>query len=131
MVSYPVCHCEEGEARRGALSTKCEEMPLGCNPYALAAKLPLPYYGSKERITTASLRTGFVMTGEERHPHSWDQPGSKISPHIRCQLGFQIDQPFGDVFGTLAGGFILVQIAVQGFDTHIAAIGHEIGHGAV
>ena len=27
----PTCHCEEAEGRRGALSAKREEVPLGCN----------------------------------------------------------------------------------------------------
>ena len=27
----PICHCEEAAGRRGALSAKREEVPLGCN----------------------------------------------------------------------------------------------------
>ena len=27
----PICHCEEANGRRGALSAKREEVPLGCN----------------------------------------------------------------------------------------------------
>ena len=27
----PICHCEEAKGRRGALSAKREEVPLGCN----------------------------------------------------------------------------------------------------
>ena len=30
-VNAPNCHCEEANGRRGALSAKREEVPLGCN----------------------------------------------------------------------------------------------------
>ena len=29
--TLPICHCEEANGRRGALSAKREEVPLGCN----------------------------------------------------------------------------------------------------
>ena len=38
-----VCHCEEAKGRRGALSAKREEVPLGCNlavPGCIVGKLP-------------------------------------------------------------------------------------------
>ena len=31
MAPVPICHCEEANGRRGALSAKREEVPLGCN----------------------------------------------------------------------------------------------------
>ena len=30
-VGAPICHCEEANGQRGALSAKREEVPLGCN----------------------------------------------------------------------------------------------------
>ena len=31
VIAPPICHCEEAAGRRGALSAKREEVPLGCN----------------------------------------------------------------------------------------------------
>ena len=36
----PICHCEEAKGRRGALSAKREEVPLGCNLGKAAAFSP-------------------------------------------------------------------------------------------
>ena len=36
----PICHCEEAAGRRGALSAKREEVPLGCNLGKAAAISP-------------------------------------------------------------------------------------------
>ena len=36
----PICHCEEAKGRRGALSAKREEVPLGCNLGKAAAISP-------------------------------------------------------------------------------------------
>ena len=41
--NHLTCHCEEAEGRRGALSAKREEVPLGCNlavPGCIVGKLP-------------------------------------------------------------------------------------------
>ena len=38
-----------------------------------------------------------------------------------------MDEPFCHVLGDFVSGFVLVQIPVQGFDTHIAAVGHQFG----
>ena len=41
--TLPNCHCEEAAGRRGALSAKREEVPLGCNlagPGCIVGKLP-------------------------------------------------------------------------------------------
>ena len=56
---------------------------------------------------------------------------SEKTADVDGQFFFQIDEPLGDVFGNLVGGFIFVQVFVQRLDAHIAAIGHEIGNGFV
>ena len=39
----PICHCEEAKGRRGALSAKREEVPLGCNLGKAAAFSPIAF----------------------------------------------------------------------------------------
>ena len=43
MAPVPICHCEEANGRRGALSAQREEVPLGCNlgqAVAISPELP-------------------------------------------------------------------------------------------
>ena len=52
------CHCEEAEGRRGALSAKREEVPLGCNLGKAVAILPeVPNYPAKYCEIPTSLRS--------------------------------------------------------------------------
>ena len=39
----PICHCEEAAGRRGALSAKREEVPLGCNLGEAVAISPMAF----------------------------------------------------------------------------------------
>ena len=39
----PICHCEEAKGRRGALSAKREEVPLGCNLGKAVAFSPIAF----------------------------------------------------------------------------------------
>ena len=40
---HRICHCEEAEGRRGALSAKREEVPLGCNLGEAVAISPIAF----------------------------------------------------------------------------------------
>ena len=50
----PICHCEEAAGRRGALSAKREEVPLGCN---LGKALP-SRTGCRKNVQTACVCSG-------------------------------------------------------------------------
>ena len=51
-----VCHCGEAEGRRGALSAKREEVPLGCNLGKAAAISPMVFllFGMCREIATSA-----------------------------------------------------------------------------
>ena len=53
-----VCHCEEAAGRRGALSAKREEVPLGCNlGKAVTFSPEVPNYPAKYCEIPTSLRS--------------------------------------------------------------------------
>ena len=47
------------------------------------------------------------------------------------ELFLKMDEPLCDVLGDLIGGLILVEVLVQGFDTHVASVGHEVCNGGI
>ena len=51
-----MCHCEEANGRRGALSAKREEVPLGCNLGKAAAISPMVFllFGMCREIATSA-----------------------------------------------------------------------------
>ena len=53
VIAPPICHCEEAAGRRGALSAKREEVPLGCN---LGKALP-SRTGCRKNVQTQSVHT--------------------------------------------------------------------------
>ena len=55
----------------------------------------------------------------------------QIGTDIHSQLGFQLNQILGDVFGSFIRGLVLIQVAVQCLDTHVAAVGHQIRNGGI
>ena len=59
MQGSQVCHCEEAEGRRGALSAKREEVPLGCN---LGKALPI--YTECRRTQSLSNLTVAALTAQ-------------------------------------------------------------------
>ena len=68
-----VCHCEEAKGRRGALSAKREEVPLGCNlavPGCIVGKLPaksqLPSRDCHVASLLAMTRQGGTAMGTVR-----------------------------------------------------------------
>ena len=72
-----VCHCEEAAGRRGALSAKREEVPLGCNlavPGCIVGKLPaksqLPSRDCHVASLLAMTRQGSAAMGTVRHTES-------------------------------------------------------------
>ena len=72
-----VCHCEEAKGRRGALSAKREEVPLGCNlavPGCIVGKLPaksqLPSRDCHVASLLAMTRQGSAAMGTVRHTES-------------------------------------------------------------
>ena len=53
-----ICHCEEAAGRRGALSAKREEVPLGCNlGKAVTFSPEVPNYPAKYCEISPSLRS--------------------------------------------------------------------------
>ena len=52
--TLPICHCEEANGRRGALSAKREEVPLGCN---LGRALP-SRTGCRKNVQTECVCSG-------------------------------------------------------------------------
>ena len=75
VIAPPICHCEEAAGRRGALSAKREEVPLGCN---LGKALPI--YTECRR--TQSLSNLTVAALSERHG------GLQYAPH--CLYGARL-----------------------------------------
>ena len=72
-----VCHCEEAKGRRGALSAKREEVPLGCNlavPGCIVGKLPaksqLPSRDCHVASLLAMTRQGSAAMGTVRRTAS-------------------------------------------------------------
>ena len=66
----PICHCEEAAGRRGALSAKREEVPLGCNLGKAAAISPMVFllFGMcREIATSASGLLAMTNLGGLRH----------------------------------------------------------------
>ena len=57
--------------------------------------------------------------------------GLQIIPQLVAQSILQLDEPFADVLGGLIGGGILIEIAAEGLDPHIAPIGHQVCNGGV
>lgn len=55
----------------------------------------------------------------------------QVLANIGAQLLLEIYKPLGDVFGDLVGGFVLVKVTVQRFNTHVAAVGQQVGGGGV
>ena len=54
----PICHCEEAAGRRGALSAKREEVPLGCNlGKAVTISPGAPCYPPRSCEIATSLRS--------------------------------------------------------------------------
>ena len=73
----PICHCEEAAGRRGALSAKREEVPLGCNLGEAVAISPMAFLLSGRVLRdchVASLlamtRQGSAAMGTVRHTES-------------------------------------------------------------
>ena len=56
---------------------------------------------------------------------------SKKPSDIHRQLFLEIDEPLGDILGDLVGGFVLVEIPIEGLDPHIASVSDEVGYGVV
>ena len=52
-------------------------------------------------------------------------------PHINSQLFLPFDEAFGDVLGHLIRRRVLVEIPGEAFDSHVAAVGHQLGDGVV
>ena len=55
----------------------------------------------------------------------------KKAADVVSQAFFKLYKPLGDVLGDLVGSLVFVEILVEGFDTHIASVGHQVGYGAV
>ena len=55
----------------------------------------------------------------------------QILPDVDGQLFFQIDEPLGNVLGYFICRFVLIQISVQRFDTHVASVGHQISDSGI
>jgi hypothetical protein len=59
------------------------------------------------------------------------RPRIKVSAQICRQVFLNGDQLFGGVLSPFVGSPVFVEIAAERFDAHIAAVGHQIGYGAV
>ena len=58
----PICHCEEAKGRRGALSAKREEVPLGCNLGKAAAISPIAFLRFSRVLRDCHVASLLAMT---------------------------------------------------------------------
>ena len=58
----PICHCEEAAGRRGALSAKREEVPLGCNLGEAVAISPMAFLLSGRVLRDCHVASLLAMT---------------------------------------------------------------------
>ena len=58
----PNCHCEEAKGRRGALSAKREEVPLGCNLGEAVAISPMAFLLSGRVLRDCHVASLLAMT---------------------------------------------------------------------
>ena len=56
------CHCEEANGRRGALSAKREEVPLGCNLGKAVTISPIVFLGSGSVLRDCHVASLLAMT---------------------------------------------------------------------
>ena len=61
-VNAPNCHCEEANGRRGALSAKREEVPLGCNLGKAVTISPIVFLGSGSVLRDCHVASLLAMT---------------------------------------------------------------------
>ena len=76
MAPVPICHCEEAKGRRGALSAKREEVPLGCNLGQALAFSPRPSCDPAGYCEIATAPSG---------PRN-DKLGSLMPMNLRCMI---------------------------------------------
>ena len=57
-----ICHCEEAAGRRGALSAKREEVPLGCNLGEAVAISPMAFLLSGRVLRDCHVASLLAMT---------------------------------------------------------------------
>ena len=60
--TLPICHCEEANGRRGALSAKREEVPLGCNLGKAVTISPIVFLGSGSVLRDCHVALLLAMT---------------------------------------------------------------------
>ena len=60
--TLPICHCEEANGRRGALSAKREEVPLGCNLGKAVTISPIVFLGSGSVLRDCHVASLLAMT---------------------------------------------------------------------
>ena len=60
--TLPICHCEEANGRRGALSAKREEVPLGCNLGKAVTISPITFLGSGRVLRDCHVASLLAMT---------------------------------------------------------------------
>ena len=58
----PICHCEEAAGRRGALSAKREEVPLGCNLGEAVAISPIAFLRFSRVLRDCHVASLLAMT---------------------------------------------------------------------
>ena len=58
----PICHCEEAAGRRGALSAKREEVPLGCNLGEAVVISPMAFLLSGRVLRDCHVASLLAMT---------------------------------------------------------------------
>ena len=62
VIAPPICHCEEAAGRRGALSAKREEVPLGCNLGEAVAISPMAFLLSGRVLRDCHVASLLAMT---------------------------------------------------------------------
>ena len=106
----PICHCEEATGRRGALSAKREEVPLGCN---LAVPSRITGYSRRIRQPYATGRRG-------RRPLQ-GACGRRESPEI-CNCRRRSLSAATDAIGWYVFIGTLYELEVPSRDCHVASL---------
>ena len=81
-----------------------------------------------ERHQNGKTLTHTQKSGKSRFSVLKNLRNLQIQSKVSAQGFFQVDQLFGDILALFIRRFILVQVAIQCFHAHIAAVGNQVCH---